>query len=66
MLVINDVGDGCVRVNATVFCTLVYLPFPSPGHLGNPGNKLMSPAWAGGGAEEGGGFFTAEAPGNPR
>ena len=38
------------------------LPFPSPGHLPNPGIEpasLMSPALAGG-------FFTTTAPGKPQ
>ena len=34
------------------------LPFPSPGHLLNPGIKPASPALAGG-------FFTAQPPGEP-
>ena len=34
------------------------LPFPSPGHLPNPGIKPESPARAGG-------FFTTEPPGKP-
>ena len=34
------------------------LPFPSPGHLPNPGIELMSPAWSGG-------FFIHEPLGKP-
>jgi len=34
------------------------LPFPSPGHLPDPGIEFASPALAGG-------FFTAEPPGKP-
>ena len=38
---------------------LQWLPFPSPGDLPDPGNKLISPALAGG-------FFTTEPPGKPQ
>ena len=34
------------------------VPFPSPGHLPDPGNELMSPTLADG-------FFTTEPPGKP-